>query len=66
MNTNFIEEQNVNILNDVEKLNQQRFINLCSEYFVEPYIVLDDLRDSKTNWYNITYRELKTFLEERY
>ena len=66
MNTNFIEEQNKNILNDVEKLNQQRFSNLCSDYFIDPYIVLDDLRESNKNWYNITYRELKTFLEERY
>lgn len=63
---NKIQEQNKNILNDVEKLNQQRFINLCSEYLVEPYIVLDDLRASNINWYNITYRELKTFLEETY
>lgn len=63
---NFIKEQNKNILNDVEKLNQQRFVNLCSDYFVEPYLVLDDLRESNKNWYNITYRELKTFLEERY
>ena len=63
---NFIEEQNKNILNDVEKLNQQRFSNLCSDYFIDPYIVLDDLRESNKNWYNITYRELKTFLEETY
>lgn len=65
MNTQ-IKQQNKNILNDVQKLNQQRFINLCNDYCIEPYLVLDDLRDSNTNWYNITYRELKTFLEERY
>ena len=63
---NFTKEQNNNILNEVEKLNQQRFVNLCSDYFVEPYVVLDDLRDSNKEWYNITYRELKTFLNERY
>ena len=63
---NLIKEQNKNILNDVYKLNQQRFFNLCAEYLVEPCVVLDDLRDSNTNWYNITYGELKTFLEERY
>ncbi len=63
---NFTQTQNKNILNDVQKLNQQRFINICNEYCVEPYLVLDDLRDSNTNWYNITYKELKTFLNERY
>ena len=63
---NFTKEQNNNILNEDEKLNQQRFVNLCSDYFVEPYVVLDDLRDSNKEWYNITYRELKTFLNERY
>jgi len=65
MNTQ-IKQQNKNILNDVQKLNQQRFINICSEYCVEPYLVLDDLRDSNKRWYSITYRELKTFLNERY
>ena len=63
---NFTQTQNENILNDVQKLNQQRFINICNEYCVEPYLVLDDLRDSNTNWYNIAYKELKTFLNERY
>ncbi len=65
MNTQ-IKQQNKNILDDVQKLNQQRFINICSEYCVEPYLVLDDLRDSNKRWYSITYRELKTFLNERY
>jgi len=65
MNTQ-IKQQNKNILNDVQKLNQQRFINICNEYCVEPYLVLDDLRESNKRWYSITYRELKTFLNERY
>jgi len=65
MNTQ-IKQQNKNILNDVQKLNQQRFINICNEYCVEPYLVLDDLRDSNKRWYSITYKELKTFLNERY
>ena len=63
---NFMQTQNNNILADVEKLSQQRFINLCTEYTVEPYIVLDDLRANHKDWYNITYRELETFLNERY
>ena len=61
-----IEQQNKNILNDVQKLNQQRFINICNEYCVEPYLVLDDLREDNKRWYMITYKELKTFLNERY
>jgi hypothetical protein len=65
MNTQ-IKQQNKNILNDVQKLNQQRFINICNEYCVEPYLVLDDLRESNKRWYSITYKELKTFLNERY
>lgn len=65
MNTQ-IKQQNKNILNDVQKLNQQRFINICNDYCVEPYLVLDDLRESNKRWYSITYKELKTFLNERY
>ena len=63
---NFTQTQNKNILNDVQKLNQQRFINICNEYCVEPYLVLDDLREDNKRWYMITYKELKTFLNERY
>ena len=63
---NFTQTQNKNILNDVQKLNQQRFINICNEYCVEPYLVLDDLREDNKRWYMITYKELKTFLDERY
>ena len=63
---NFTQTQNENILNDVQKLNQQRFINICNEYCVEPYLVLDDLREDNKRWYMITYKELKTFLNERY
>ena len=65
MNTQ-IKQQNKNILNDVQKLNQQRFINICNDYCIEPYLVLDDLRESNKRWYSITYKELKTFLNERY
>jgi len=63
---NFIKEQNKNILNDVYKLNQQRFFNLCAEYLVEPCVVLDDLRESNINWYYMTYKEVEAFLQETY
>lgn len=63
---NFIETQNKNIIKDMQRINQMTFINLCNEYCIEPYLVLDDLRESNKRWYSITYRELETFLNERY
>ena len=47
-------------------IEQMMFINLCNEYCVEPYLVLDDLREDNKQWYNLTLREVKTFLNERY
>ena len=63
---NFIETQNKNIIKDIQRINQMTFINLCNEYCIEPYLVLDDLRESNKRWYSITYKELKDFLNERY
>ena len=65
MNTQ-IKQQNKNIIKDMQPLNQMTFINLCNDYCIEPYLVLDDLRESNKRWYSITYKELKTFLNERY
>jgi hypothetical protein len=50
----------------MKPIKQMIFINLCNEYCVEPYLVLDDLREDNKHWYNLTLKEVKTFLDERY
>jgi|TARA_X000001388_G_scaffold27666_1_gene19571 hypothetical protein len=47
-------------------MTQQKFISLCGDYLIEPYLVLDDLRDNNKDWNTVTYSELETFLNERY
>lgn len=47
-------------------MTQFKFMSLCGDYLIEPYQVLDDLRDSKKNWQRMTPKQLETFLNERY
>ena len=47
-------------------MTQFKFMSLCGDYLVEPYQVLDDLRDDKKSWQSMTPKQLETFLEERY
>ena len=61
-----IVQQNKNIIKDMKPIKQMIFINLCNEYCVEPYLVLDDLREENKQWYNLTLKQVKTFLNERY
>lgn len=47
-------------------MTQFKFMSLCGDYLIEPYQVLDDLRDNKKNWQSMTPKQLETFLNERY
>ena len=47
-------------------MTQFKFMSLCGDYLIEPYTVLDDLRNNKKNWKRMTPKQLETFLEETY
>ena len=47
-------------------ITQSEFIALCIEHLIDPYIIQDDLKAVKCNWYTMTPEEVETFLNERY
>ena len=47
-------------------MTQFKFMSICGDYLIEPYQVLDDLRDNKKNWQRMTPKQLETFIEDTY